>query len=219
MRLLRQDKNKGVSAARNRGIEAARGEYIALLDSDDSWMEGKLKRQLCFMLENEVCCSQTDEIWVRDGRRVNPKKKHIKPYAPSYCELLPLCLVSPSAFVAHRNVFSRFGLFDESFPVCEDYEYWLRIRPKQEIFTIKEPLTLKFGGHAGQLSKSETAIDRFRVRAIVKSIESGVLNSEQFACAYAELKRKCAVLAGGCRKRGNEEDAQYYTAIPAKYAK
>ncbi len=72
-------KNKGVSAARNKAIDNSCGNYIALLDSDDEWEPRKLDKQFLFMKEGQFEIAQTDEIWVRKGKRVNQCKKHEKP--------------------------------------------------------------------------------------------------------------------------------------------
>jgi glycosyltransferase involved in cell wall biosynthesis len=95
--------NKGVSSARNTGIAAANGNWIALLDSDDHWEPDKLKQQ-------KICHS--DEIWIRNGRRVNPMKKHAKQGGHIFRQCLPLCVISPSAVLIHRDLFNEVGLFD-----------------------------------------------------------------------------------------------------------
>ena len=64
--------NSGVSAARNRGIAAAEGEWIALLDSDDEWLPNKLARQAESLHESGLLVCHTDEIWIRNGVRINP---------------------------------------------------------------------------------------------------------------------------------------------------
>ena len=113
VRLLRQA-NRGVSAARNRGIAAARGELIAFLDSDDLWLPQKLSTQVEFFRAHpHALIAQTEEIWVRNGRRVNPGKRHRKRSGMIFESSLDLCLVSPSAVMVRRELFDRAGLFDE----------------------------------------------------------------------------------------------------------
>ena len=73
---LLSQSNRGGSAARNRGVSVAQGDWVAFLDSDDVWCESKIEQQLK-ALANEphsrIC--HTDEIWIRNGRRVNPMDK------------------------------------------------------------------------------------------------------------------------------------------------
>ncbi|MBT6957817.1 MAG: glycosyltransferase family 2 protein, partial [Opitutae bacterium] len=74
---LIEQENKGVSAARNAGIRAASGEWIALLDSDDEWLPGKLNSQMNALESHpEYRLCHTEEIWIRDGVRVNPTNKY-----------------------------------------------------------------------------------------------------------------------------------------------
>ena len=99
---------RGVAAARNLGARRASGPYLAFLDSDDLWRPRKLRRQLDFMERNpqvEIC--QTDEIWIRNGVRVNPRNRHRKPSGDIFRASLELCLVSPSAVMMRRELFER----------------------------------------------------------------------------------------------------------------
>ncbi len=179
-----QTSHAGPSAARNAGIGIARGDYIAFLDSDDLWAPRKLERQIDFFTKNpdaRIC--QTEEIWMRNGVRVNPMKKHKKYSGWIFRQCLPLCIVSPSAVMLHRSVFDHVGIFDESMPACEDYDLWLRIAPHYPIYLIDKPLTIKRGGHDDQQSRTVPALDRLRIQALCKSLASGSLNSAQYGLA------------------------------------
>lgn len=200
--------NQGPAAARNRGIEKARGEWIAFLDSDDEWRQGKLRAQLDYFEANPgIRIAQTEEIWIRNGRRVNPMKKHQKYGGWIFEKCLPLCVISPSAVMVHRSIFEEVGVFDESYPACEDYELWLRITAKFRVGLISEPSTIKYGGHSDQRSREFPAMDRFRIQALAKIIRSGTLTPEQLAAASAMLKEKALIYIQGARKRGKLEEA------------
>ena len=209
--------NLGVSAARNRGIAAAGGGLIAFLDSDDLWLPRKLSRQVDFFNSNpDAVINQTEEIWIRNGVRVNPKTRHHKFSGMIFERSLALCLVSPSAVMMRRSLFDEIGLFDENLPACEDYDLWLRISWRYPVHLIETPLIIKRGGHADQLSKAP-GLDKFRIQALKKVIESGQLGEESCQAAVRTLQEKCAIFASGCRKRGKDGEAQYYEELAIKY--
>ena len=205
--------NGGISSARNKGIKVSRGEYIAFLDVDDLWKKDKLSEQMRRMKEESALISYTDEIWIRNGKRLNQKLRHRKYSGQVFEQCLPLCIISPSSVVIKREVFDTVGLFDESLPVCEDYDMWLRICSRYPVLFIELPLIVKRGGHADQLSRAYEAMDRFRVRSIVKALGSGVLSDEMTTAAKRELQEKCRILALGARKRGKVEEAEYYANL------
>lgn len=210
VRYLRQE-NLGVSAARNHGIRAARHDWIALLDSDDEWLPRKLERQWSALeREPQFRFCHTDEIWIRKGRRVNPMKKHAKHGGHIFHHCLPLCVISPSSALIHRDLFERYGMFDPELPVCEDYDLWLRICAREPVLFVDEPLLLKFGGHEDQLSRAYWGMDRFRIRALEKLIQSGALEGEALTAALDTLYRKIDVYATGAEKRRRFEEADRY---------
>ena len=105
--LVEQD-NCGVSAARNAAIALATGDWIAFLDSDDSWHPEKLLAQVNALREApDAVLIHCDEIWVRNGKRVNPMNKHAKHGGWIFEKCLPLCAISPSAAMLHRRLFAR----------------------------------------------------------------------------------------------------------------
>ncbi len=208
----------GPSAARNRGIEHARARHLAFLDSDDLWLPRKLEIQMRYFHEHpEVRICQTEEIWLRSGVRVNPMKKHKKYSGRIFEKCLPLCIVSPSAVMIHREVFERVGLFDESMPACEDYDLWLRIAAHYPIMLIDEPLIVKHGGHSDQQSRTVPHLDRYRIQALCKCLASGAITAPQYDSALAELARKCRIYGQGCLKRGRHEEGEAILRLPETF--
>ena len=218
VKLIEHSENRGVSAARNRGILHVRGKYIGFLDSDDLWGKGKLKIQVTFLDDNPhypIC--YTDEIWVRKGKRVNPMLKHAKYSGWIFEKCLPLCTISPSYAMMRRTLFSKVGLFDEALPVCEDYDFWLRVAARFPIFFIDRKLIIKRGGHPDQLSQRSWGNDRYRVIALEKLLSEAPLSPEQKEMVSDEMKRKCQILAKGFLKRGKELEARRYQEIIRQY--
>lgn len=205
--------HKGVSAARNTGIAAARGDWVAFLDSDDWWAPEKLERQRQFHDSNEdLCLSQTEETWIRNGVRVNPRKHHRKPEGWVFRQCLRRCLISPSAVIINMVVFKTCGLFDETLPACEDYDLWLRIARRFKIGLLREPLVFKTGGHTDQLSTTHWGLDRFRLRALEKHLEKGLNDGDRRACLKT-MVQKAGIVANGSQKRGERERAAKYARL------
>ena len=201
--------NQGPAAARNRGIRYARSELAAFLDSDDEWLPGKLQAQVEWLEQNSAYrIVQTQEIWIRNGRRVNPMKKHRKYGGFIFAKCLPLCIVSPSAVMIHRSLFDDIGMFDESLPACEDYDLWLRIAARFPIGLIEKPYLIKYGGHADQTSRKYPAMDRFRIQSLMKILKSGILNPEQSAAARKTLEEKSKIFIQGSLKRNKDREAR-----------
>ena len=210
---IRQE-NKGVSAARNEGIRKTKSQWIAFLDSDDEWLPQKIEKQL-FELTRQPMHKliHCDEVWIRNGVRVNSMNKHKKSGGNIFESCLPLCVISPSASIIQRELLLEVGLFDESLPACEDYDLWLRICSRYPVLYINEKLLHKYGGHEDQLSRQHWGMDRFRVDALDRIIRGGLLRPGQVKAARVILTNKCQILISGAGKRGNQELVDKYQAL------
>ena len=194
--------NQGVSSARNIGIKQAEGNWIALLDSDDEWLPDKLAKQVQALKGNpEFLFCHTNEIWIRNGVRVNQQKKHQKYGGHIFEKCLDMCRVSPSSSLFHKSVLDDVGLFDEKLKVCEDYDLWLRISAQYPVLFLDELLINKYGGHEDQLSKTPEGIEQYRIQSLEKILSDGTLTNSQFESARSMLLTKLQIFANGLKKR------------------
>ena len=205
LRVVRQE-NRGASAARNRGVAEARGEWLAFLDSDDTWLPPKLERQLQMLADHpEAPACYTGEIWYRDGRWANPRNVHTKYSGWIFPYCLPLCIISPSSILMKRALFETLGGFDETLPACEDYDLWLRLSARYSVQLLEERLIVKRNGHPGQLSRAHWGLDRFRVRALWKLARDVEIPWKLRRQALETAASKSGVVATGALKRGHRE--------------
>ena len=209
LKLIKQ-KNKGASAARNTGIKASSGEWICFLDSDDEWKNNKLEKQITFVANNsDYKFFHSNEIWIKNGKRINQKKKHKKYGGDIFKKCLDMCRISPSSVLINKNIFEEIGFFNENLVVCEDYELWLRICDQYKVFFIDEPLIIKYGGHQGQLSYSIDSIECHRIKAL-EYLLSTSLSKENRDYTIQMLISKINIYLNGLIKRGKKHEIAVY---------
>ncbi|MBD3344284.1 MAG: glycosyltransferase [Chitinivibrionales bacterium] len=214
IRYERLDMHKGVSYARNYGVRCTSAPLLAFLDSDDEWHENKLEHHLDWIRRNpSFRISQTQEIWIRRGKRVNPPKNHKKQAGDIFEMSLKRCMITPSSVIMDRDLYHEFGGFNESFLACEDYDLWLKVTSKYPVGLIDEYLLTRYGGHRDQLSSTAFALDRFRIRSILHILYTGELRENQQVLAKRELVRKACIVAGGYKKRGDLKRYEQFRSI------
>lgn len=202
IRVIYHEENKGAAAARNTGIMAAKGEYIAFLDSDDYWLPQKLSIQIRYMLDTKAFVSQTQEYWIRRGRRVNPNKENQKRGGDLFGISLRRSYVSPSCVMIKREVFWKVGLFCEELEAAEDYELWLRIGSLYPIELIDKPLVVREMGKRPHLSQRPEGMEFWRIMALLRLTLSWHLPLEKKREVLRELSKKLKVYGKGAQKRG-----------------
>lgn len=141
IKYIRLDKNLGAAAARNAGIFVSKGKYIAFQDSDNVWMEGKLKKQM------EMFTQLPDRVGVLYSSilRISKNKREFFPDFQDklktgniHAELLKRNFIDLCAAVVRRKCFYVSGMFDEELPCYQDWELWIRFSRDFEFYFLDE---------------------------------------------------------------------------------
>ncbi len=197
IRLIKLNKNKGVSFARNTGIKAACGEYIAFLDSDDLFLPKKLECQINYMAENNLLISHTDEFWYRKDSWVNQGKSSKRYGGYIFDKILDKCRISPSSLIVHKSVFDEAGYFNEDLKVCEDYEISLRFALKYKIGYLEKKLIIKRAVEENSLSAGICHIEYIRYEILEKLYRkiNNTLDLNSKNALIREIERKKQIIS------------------------
>lgn len=147
LRYIRLDRNGGVSNARNQGIEAAHGKYIAFLDADDEWLPDKIKLQIAEITSRDgvtlVSCTAYDVA--PSGEVVGKHNFGRVPVtgARVWVALLEYTFITTSTVLIPKACLERVGFFDPKLRVAEDQDLWIRLAMIGEVAFVFEPLVLK----------------------------------------------------------------------------
>ncbi len=192
--------NFGVSRARNAGAAQARGQWLAFLDSDDEWLPEKLALQM--PLTASFKWIHGEEIWIRNGARVNPPQKYKKSGGRIFEKCVEICCVGASTVLIERELFAAQGGFREDFPVCEDYDLWLKLASRFEAGFVRDPVVRKFGGHADQLSTRFAGMDYFRCESLREQMDNPHISRAEREYVERTLIKKAEIVERGARKHG-----------------
>ena len=218
-----QQNHQGVSQARNLGIQFAHGQYISFLDSDDLWLKHKILKQIQFLTsQTQYLACYTNEIWIRNGLHVNPKKKHQKFSGSIYTHCLPLCIISPSSILFKSSILKNIQPFDPKLPACEDYDFFLRMAAQFPIYFLNQKLIVKQAGHPHQLSQKYPIMDQFRIYSLLKILQSHHsqnLSFQNYQKTIKTLIQKCQIVKNGCLRRQKYRQAFQYSLLIQKYSK
>ena len=184
VRYLRQSQNAGVSAARNRGLREARGEFVAFLDSDDEWRPEKLDRQIRRFRELParvgLLYSGVEDVGPGGHRTVRVPAHR----GDLHRTLLERNVIHGlSGVVLRRAAVEHAGLFDEGIPAIEDYEYWLRVTDRFEADFVPAPL-VRYHDADDSGRKSLNTRDNLEARAYLYRVHGAAMRREGVAHHY-----------------------------------
>ena len=191
-------KNKGVSSARNLGLRLAKGDYIALLDSDDEWLPDKIEKQMKVFIANpkiDFLGSNVTTAKMSFFCREITKLKKIKLW-----EQFIAWYPSTPTVIFKKDIVQDVGFYDESFTHGEDGQFLLRILMKKECWFIPDQLVEIGGGkptfgHSG-LSKDLLAMQKGQLRILKYAYDNSAINYMQFVffSIYASIKHLRRIL-------------------------
>lgn len=169
--------NKGVAAARNVGISASKGEYIAFLDSDDIWLPEKLELQVDYLSTHlDTDLVYADYATFDNGGGILEENFALSRQLPRpsgyiFQELILKCLFQTNTVMLKRQILEKAGLFDERFLIGEDYDLWLRISAEHKIGYLPKVLA-KYRQHPSSITARSLSTDKpWEIKVIEKALK------------------------------------------------
>lgn len=208
IRVLRHDSNRGVSAARNTGLRAAAGRYVAFQDSDDEWLPTKLEKQLALLNEDHAAiAAYCGMIIIHDSEAGSRTVTSYVPRRDLTCvdghiraALLQTSFISTQTLIVRRTALEQSGGFDETLNALVDWDLVLRLSAMGPIRLVDEPLVLqRFSPNSITLSDKRRVMARMR---IVAKHQADLERQPQV------LARHLAAIAGGWRRLGDTATAR-----------
>lgn len=215
IRVTGDGRNRGVAAARNLGVAQSSGAWIAFNDSDDVWEPDKLERQWDYLRANPYYeFIHGYDRWIYDGAEIEMEREGRKPEGWIWKASLGHCYISPPTVLMKRALFDELGGFDESLPVSEDYEFWLRLSRNHPVGLCSHVSTNVYGGAIDQISQRYRNWERYRVAALIKAWRTE--RSAAFrAMMEAEMRAKLEWLIGEGSAPGDEDAVMEYRGLLA----
>jgi glycosyltransferase involved in cell wall biosynthesis len=189
IKYIRREKNRGGSAARNTGIKAARGEYIAFQDSDDEWLPEKLEKQMN-VFENapaEVGVVYTGFLRIKNDKKTyTPSSWVTQKEGNIYKELLKGNFVTTQSIVMRKECFVKTGMFDENLPRLQDWELVIRLSKYYDFKCVDEPLMISYYT-SNSISANQNALMIARKLILEKYFEDIKKNKKVLAKHYFDI--------------------------------
>jgi glycosyltransferase involved in cell wall biosynthesis len=204
IRYIRHEQQKGATTARNTGIVASQGKYIAFQDSDDEWLSEKLEKQM-HVLEaapEDVGVIYTAFIRVTDGEVLYiPSTRVVKKEGDVLTQLLKQNFVSTQTAILRKSCFDRVGLFDERLPRLQDWELFIRMSQYYKFRFISDPLVIAHF-QKDSISSSKKAYIEGIVIILEKHFEKFAKNKKVLAKTYCDIGTK--LYSVGNKNRGRD---------------
>ncbi len=150
IRYIAHPKNMGACVARNTGLDAAIGDYVAYLDDDDEWLPTKIEKQMEVMQKTDVAMVYCGNLCKNDGTGITRVARNEYLKGKVFKELLYRNFIASTSYpLIRKSCLKKVGGFDPLMQSAQDYDVWLRLAEQYEIDYVAEPLVL-YHEHEGE---------------------------------------------------------------------